>query len=584
MKVSVIVPVCNVEKYLPLALDSAINQTLTDIEIICIDDGSTDSSGQILDEYAQRDARIKVIHKENSGYGHTMNVGLDMAQGEYIAVLESDDWIQPYMLQDQYEAASAYDVDVVKADFGKFTAGDGEEYFYTHVTNDSSLYECVWNAKEMEKRSIFFAAAMTWTGIVKRSFLQENNIRHNETPGASYQDNGFWFQLITQAHRVYFLPKLGYMYRQNNPNSSVVNRDKLWADNEEYAFIYSFLKHKKLDKFLPYYWMRKYMEGVFTLNRIWRRNKSDFLKHFYEEFRAAQVKKELDLTWFPTDWADEVQLLLTDREAYGRKMLAKELGYEYQEDENAPEVSLIVLPCADEKAYRAAVQTLTKQKWRNFELIFIDDGSKAAAAIWQSMQKANYCTILKPATDKWLLEALAQTKGRYVGLLSGYDCVVNVYTELLHKVALEQQADIISGGYAWAKDGRLTDKISFAQWIAIDDVPEERLSFEVAHAEFAQPIARLYRRALFDNIPAAIFTGIRSIDYKILHLWAALQSKKHIMMPHILLQRSVDFIASEKHTKIAAEQMDFFLWQLKKYLNEQQMSGLHKWLITSKAV
>src|SRR5574344_1428601 len=196
MKVSVIVPVCKEEKYLPLALDSATNQTLTDIEIICIDDGSTDSSGKILDEYAQRDERIKVIHKENSGYGHTMNVGMDLAQGEYIAVLESDDWLQPYMLQEQYEAASAYDVDLVKADFGKFTVGDGEKYYYSHVTNDSSLYECIWNAKEMEKRSIFFAAAMTWTGIIKRSFLQKNNIRHNETPGASYQDNGFWFQLI----------------------------------------------------------------------------------------------------------------------------------------------------------------------------------------------------------------------------------------------------------------------------------------------------------------------------------------------------------------------------------------------------
>ena len=83
-KVSVIIPVYNVEKYLRECLDSVINQTLKDIEIICVDDGSTDSSGKILDEYAQKDKRIKVIHQENQGLGAAHNVGIDLAKGEYI--------------------------------------------------------------------------------------------------------------------------------------------------------------------------------------------------------------------------------------------------------------------------------------------------------------------------------------------------------------------------------------------------------------------------------------------------------------------------------------------------------------------
>ena len=89
-KLSVLVPIYNVEKYLSVCLDSLINQTLTDIEIICIDDGSTDSSSKILKEYQQKDKRIRVITQENSGYGSAMNCGLILAEGEYIGILESD--------------------------------------------------------------------------------------------------------------------------------------------------------------------------------------------------------------------------------------------------------------------------------------------------------------------------------------------------------------------------------------------------------------------------------------------------------------------------------------------------------------
>ena len=91
-QISVIMPVYNVASYLPQCMESVINQTWKDFELICIDDGSTDSSSRILDDYAKKDSRIKVIHKENTGYGSTMNTGLKYAVGEYIAIIESDDF------------------------------------------------------------------------------------------------------------------------------------------------------------------------------------------------------------------------------------------------------------------------------------------------------------------------------------------------------------------------------------------------------------------------------------------------------------------------------------------------------------
>ena len=104
-KVSILMPACNVENFLRECMDSVVNQTLKDIEIICLDDGSKDSTGNILDEYAAKDSRIKVIHKPNSGSGHSRNVGLDHATGEYIGIIETDDFADPDMFEKLYITA-----------------------------------------------------------------------------------------------------------------------------------------------------------------------------------------------------------------------------------------------------------------------------------------------------------------------------------------------------------------------------------------------------------------------------------------------------------------------------------------------
>ena len=105
-KVSIIIPVYNVESYIRTCIDSVLAQSLKDLEIICVDDGSTDSSPAILDDYASKDSRVKVIHKPNRGYGHSMNVGYEAATGEYIGIVESDDYILPDMYGTLYDYAA----------------------------------------------------------------------------------------------------------------------------------------------------------------------------------------------------------------------------------------------------------------------------------------------------------------------------------------------------------------------------------------------------------------------------------------------------------------------------------------------
>ncbi|MCQ2958500.1 MAG: glycosyltransferase, partial [Candidatus Gastranaerophilales bacterium] len=111
-EVSVIMPVYNTEKYLRECLDSIINQTLKDIEIICVDDGSKDDSGKILDEYAQKDNRIKVIHNKNQGAAPSRNQGISIAQGKYLSILDSDDIFDTNMLELLFNKAEQNDADI----------------------------------------------------------------------------------------------------------------------------------------------------------------------------------------------------------------------------------------------------------------------------------------------------------------------------------------------------------------------------------------------------------------------------------------------------------------------------------------
>lgn len=138
MKISVIIPVYNSQGTIKRMLDSFKSQTLTDFEILMIDDGSTDGSGKILDEYACADARFKVFHKSNGGVSSARQYGLERAQGEYVIHADSDDWVEPDMLDDLYTKAKAEDADVVICDFYS-NKGSVQQYVKQQPTALSSF-------------------------------------------------------------------------------------------------------------------------------------------------------------------------------------------------------------------------------------------------------------------------------------------------------------------------------------------------------------------------------------------------------------------------------------------------------------
>lgn len=288
IKVSILVPIYNVEKYLRECLDSIKNQTLKDIEVLLLDDGSTDSCPQICDEYCKNDSRFKVIHKPNSGYGATMNIGLDNATGEYIGIVESDDFIRPNMYEEEYEVAKQYNLDVLKADFRVFEGEEDKRVFtYRNMSNNKKYYNCL--LKPIEQIDVYNTNSVIWSGIYSRNFIVNNKIRFNETPGASYQDNGFYFQTYSLAQRMYIMDKDFYQLRRDNPNSSVKSKFKAFVMCEEYKFIENFIKkHNNFPKHIwNIYYLKKYHNYMWTFNRISNDLKVDFLKQFSKEMSVG---------------------------------------------------------------------------------------------------------------------------------------------------------------------------------------------------------------------------------------------------------------------------------------------------------
>ena len=297
IKISVVVPIFNVEDYIGDCLDSILDQSLKEFEVICVNDGSTDSSLDILKEYAAKDNRIKIIDKDNAGYGHTMNIGMDMASGEYFVIVESDDFILPKMFETLYDATKENDLDFVKSDFYRFYGEDNKniikEYQKLDKTNSNKYYNKIFSTHDNHDTYKFLMN--TWTGLYKLDFLRKNNIRHSETPGASYQDNGFWFKTFFYGERVMFIPEPFYMYRRDNPNSSIRNETKIYAMDKEYDLINDFLDDSGEKKdFLDAFVYAKYHNFNFTMNRIGLEFKKEFLFSTSKYFNEMKKHDELD--------------------------------------------------------------------------------------------------------------------------------------------------------------------------------------------------------------------------------------------------------------------------------------------------
>lgn len=306
-RISILVPIYNVAPYLEQCLDSIVHQTFSDLEIICINDGSTDNSLDIVHRFAQRDPRIIIIDKKNTGYGDSMNLALRQAKGEYVGIVEPDDWVEPGAFERLYRASQEFDADVVKANYYKFrTAKSGGQSVEKILATSSENTPDLSNRplRGPEHPLLFQFAPAIWSAIYRRQFLLDNDIRFLPTPGASYQDLSFSFKVWATAKSVVLLPDAFYHYRVDNSTSSVNSPDKVDCVIEEYAEIETFLCERGLfsqlgaamnaAKFRNYHW---------NFQRLSPNLARDFFRSWRQDLLAAEKDDLLKRPYFSSkDW------------------------------------------------------------------------------------------------------------------------------------------------------------------------------------------------------------------------------------------------------------------------------------------
>lgn len=234
--ISVIIPVYNVEKYLEECVNSVLAQTYKNIEIILVDDGSTDSSGKLCDNFSEKHSNIQVFHKENGGQSTARNMGLEYAKGKYIYFLDSDDIIVPVALEKLCDVAEADCSDVVFFDAESFIDEKPDEemkqtYLRTHkypVQNGIKAFEQMQELNEYH--------CVVWGMLLRKEFLLENVIKF--IPGIYYEDMAYTYELLCRAGTVSQCPEVLYK-RRYRPNSTMTSKkSKKYFDSSVAVYEY----------------------------------------------------------------------------------------------------------------------------------------------------------------------------------------------------------------------------------------------------------------------------------------------------------------------------------------------------------
>ena len=219
--ISIIMPSLNVSEFIRECIESVINQTLEDIEIICVDAGSTDGTYEILQEYAEKDSRIKLITSNKKSYGHQMNLGIIESTGKYIGIVETDDYIKYDMYEQLYELTENGTVDIAKANFWHVDTTQSNNYIFIADGTKKNLPKNKFTI--YDNSNILNGHPSIWAGIYRRNFLINNNISFVEAPGGGWVDNPFLFETFCAAKSIKYKDEPYYCYRETNPNSSTNN-------------------------------------------------------------------------------------------------------------------------------------------------------------------------------------------------------------------------------------------------------------------------------------------------------------------------------------------------------------------------
>jgi glycosyltransferase involved in cell wall biosynthesis len=313
VSVSVVVPVYNTVEYLPECLDSILGQTLTDIEVLCIDDGSTDGSFELLGRYAERDPRVVVLRQLDgkTGPGSARNLAIDRARGEYVACIDSDDHVHPDMLRRMLDEARRDGTDVVICRIAKFSDSGVQEKFARDTYDKNippELDGTAFTWRDFD--DVFSLRFASCNKLYRRAFLDERGVRYAE--GIFYEDMIFTFRALLQAERLRFVREdLYFNRRQREGATTFVQSDRVIGALTAMDQVEELLRSDaELTPLLPRFVAFKFAK----LTEYLHKNDDEHMPRFYAALQAFAADPRLDDNPFLTEEEQEKRQVLLECE------------------------------------------------------------------------------------------------------------------------------------------------------------------------------------------------------------------------------------------------------------------------------
>ena len=419
--ISVIVPVYNVEKYLEQCLDSIINQNLKDIEIICVNDGSTDNSLRILENFSSKDNRVKIFSKENGGQASARNLGIKKAKGKYIAFVDSDDFIKKDMFVKLYDLAEINDLDIAMCKIALYDEDTGninENAWYYKLGVFGNFNKNIFNHNDTREFTCEISVT-PYNKIYKTSLIKENNIYFPE--GLIFEDEKFFYDVYLRAERVSISDDFLYYYRTNRKGSTVdISKENDYSD---IVSIYKLIRQtfKETGNYENY--------KVLLANRLIHLEFSRFTQTStkYKEQFFNKMKEDLSEVLEDELIYNNLSLNIKSR-VY--KVLNSNNYDEFKELDKHKEFSIIIAFNNAERFIDETINSILNQSFSfesNIQLILVDakstDGSPDICKKYEGLYPDNVIYIYQDNLNlsKARNEGLKHATGEYVNFLDYMD-------------------------------------------------------------------------------------------------------------------------------------------------------------------
>lgn len=430
--VSVIMPVYNGETYLRQCLDSVVNQTLKEIEIICVDDGSSDRSVEILKEYAAKDERVMVLQQANAGAGAARNNGLSKASGKYLSFLDSDDFFETDMLEKAVEkiAADRADFVVFRCDHYLNDTNTFKKAAYTLKKQTLPPYT-PFNFRQVTDNVFKAFVGWAWDKVYDREFVMKHNLKFQEQRTSN--DMLFVFSALVLAKRITYLDTVLAHQRRNNGESLSNTREKSW---------------------FCFYNALKALRDVLKEKGLYEELKKDFVNYavHFSLWNLNTITGECYeklYTKLHEEWFEELEVTGHDEDYFYNKTEYKQLAdiLRYDFKEYNTKLSVVIPVYNAEKYIRQCLDSiLTKQKIA-LEVICVDDCSTDGTPdiLKEYEDKYENVKVIRNETNLYAgtcrNKGLMAAKGQYVHFLDSDDYVVDNVYEKLYTLAKENDLD-----------------------------------------------------------------------------------------------------------------------------------------------